>query len=147
MLGFSERRRLKLEYDKTIPRALRKLIAERVSAVTHLFPGWVNKLIVAYDGSDKDVATVKPEYEYRFVTITLHRAFIEQDDWYESLVHEVAHSLVRPYVALVDRIVEAFVPENSKGFVYDELAKAEEAMVEDLAIFSDKVTKANGEGR
>ena len=145
MLGFSERRRLKLEYDKTIPKALRKLIVERIATVTPLFPGWVNKLIIAYDGSDKDVATIKPEYEYRFVTITLHRAFIEQDDWYESLVHEVAHSLVRPYVALVDRIVEAFVPETSKGFIYDELAKAEEAMVEDLAIFADKIEKANGE--
>ena len=138
-------RRLKVEHDKSIPRALRKLIAERVATVVHLFPGWVNRLIVTYDGTDKDVATIKPEYEYRFVTITLHRAFIEQDDWRESLIHEVAHSLVRPYVALVDRIVEAFVPETSRMFIYDELAKAEEAMVEDLAIFADKIGEANGE--
>jgi hypothetical protein len=121
------------------------MIAERIGTITRLFPGWVNKLIVAYDGSDKDVATIKPEYEYRFVTIILHRAFIEQDDWRESLIHEVAHSLVRPYVALVDRIVEAFVPETSKAFIYDELAKAEEAMVEDLAIFADKIGGAGGE--
>jgi len=137
---------LKLEYDKAIPKALRKMIIERIATVLHLFPGWVNKLIVCYDGSDKDVATIKPEYEYRFVTITLHRAFIEQDDWSESLIHEVAHSVVRPYVSLVDRIVEAFVPETSKLFVYDELAKAEEAMVEDLAIFADKIGEANGGG-
>ena len=136
---------MKVEHDKSIPRSLRKLIAERMGTVVHLFPGWVNKLIVCYDGSDKDVATIKPEYEYRFVTITLHRAFIEQDDWRESLIHEVAHSLVRPYVALVDRIVEAFVPETSKAFIYDELAKAEEAMVEDLAIFADKIGGAGGE--
>lgn len=136
---------MKVEHDKGIPRALKKLIAERIETVVHLFPGWVNKLIVTYDGTDKDVATIKPEYEYRFVTIILHRAFIEQDDWRESLIHEVAHSLVRPYVALVDRIVEAFVPETSKGFIYDELAKAEEAMVEDLAIFADKIGEADGE--
>jgi len=136
---------LKVEYDKSIPKALRKLIAERMGTVLVLFPGWVNKLIVAYDGSDRDVATIKPEYEYRFVTITLHRAFIEQDDWSESLIHEVAHSVVRPYVALVDRIVEAFVPETSKPFIYDELAKAEEAIVEDLAIFADKIGGADGE--
>ena len=136
---------MKVEYDKSIPKALRKLIAERMGTVLVLFPGWVNKLIVAYDGSDRDVATIKPEYEYRFVTITLHRAFIEQDDWSESLIHEVAHSVVRPYVALVDRIVEAFVPETSKPFIYDELAKAEEAIVEDLAIFADKIGGADGE--
>ena len=136
---------MRVEYDKSIPKALRKLIAERMGTVLVLFPGWVNKLIVAYDGSDRDVATIKPEYEYRFVTITLHRAFIEQDDWSESLIHEVAHSVVRPYVALVDRIVEAFVPETSKPFIYDELAKAEEAIVEDLAIFADKIGGADGE--
>lgn len=136
---------MKVEHDKNIPKALKKLIAERIGTIAHLFPGWVNKLIVTYDGTDKDVATIKPEYEYRFVTIILHRAFIEQDDWRESLIHEVAHSLVRPYVALVDRIVEAFVPETSKAFIYDELAKAEEAMVEDLAIFADKIGGAGGE--
>lgn len=137
---------MRVEYDRTIPKPLKKTVTDRIETVRHLFPGWVNKLIVAYDGSDKDVATVRPEYEYRFVTITLHRAFVEQDDWRESLVHEIAHSLVRPYVALVDRIVESFVPENSKTFVYDELAKAEEAVVEDLAIFADKIGEADGEG-
>jgi hypothetical protein len=130
---------LKVEYDKTIPKPLKALVRERVETVSHLFPGWVHKLIVAYDGSDKDVATIRPEYEYRFVTITLHRAFVEQDDWRDSLIHEIAHSLARPYVALVDRIVEAFVPEASRVFVYDELAKAEEAMVQDLAIFAERL--------
>lgn len=137
--------RVQTRFDDSIPKPLRRVVQKRIGAIEAMFPGWVNKLIVAYDGSDKDVATIRPEYEYRFVTITLHRAFFEQDDWLDSLTHEVAHSLVRPYVALVDRIVEAFVPETSKGFIYDELAKAEEAMVEDLAIFADKIRGANGE--
>lgn len=135
------KRKLKLEFDKGIPRNIKAVISPKVSAVSHLFPGWVEKLIVTYDGTDKDVATIRPEYEYRFVTLTLHRGFIEQDDWRESMLHEIGHSLVRPYVALVDRIVESFVPENSRTFVFDELAKAEEAVAEDLAVFAEKIDK------
>jgi hypothetical protein len=138
-------RTMQTKYDDNIPKPLRRIVQKRIGTIEAMFPGWVNKLIICYDGTDKDVATIRPEYEYRFVTIILHRAFFEQDDWQDSLTHEVAHSLVRPYVALVDRIVEAFIPETSKAFIYDELAKAEEAMVEDLAIFADKIRGANGE--
>ena len=128
-----------IEIDKSIPSSLKKTIQTRINATSALFPGWVEKLIVRYDGSDRDVATIKPEYEYRFVVLILHRGFIEQDDWWESICHEVAHSLFRPYVALVERIVENFVPDTSKQFIWDELAKAEEAAAEDMAVFATKL--------
>lgn len=140
MSGVQHSPNLKIEIDESVPKALRRTISSRVNATAHLFPGWVQKLVVRYDGSDRDVATIKPEYEYRFVVLILHRGFIEQDDWRESMHHEIGHSLFRPYVALVDRIVESFVPDNAKQFVYDELAKAEEACAEDMAVFATKIS-------
>ena len=131
---------VKIEIDESIPSVVRRTVQNRINATSAFFPGWVEKLIIRYDGSDRDVATIRPEYEYRFVVVTLHRGFIEQDDWRESMYHEISHSLFRPYVALVERIVESFVPEISRQFVWDELAKAEEATAEDMAVFASKIS-------
>lgn len=132
------------KFDQSIPKTLRAVVKKRVSEVEHLFPGWVNKVLICYDGSDADVASIHADYEYRSVCVNIHRAFFEESDWKDSLIHEIGHSLVRPYVATVARVVESFVPDSVRGFVTEELVKAEEAMVEDLTIFAEKIRGANG---
>lgn len=131
---------MKITYSATIPETIQGVIEQRVSRVKHLFPLWVNHLTIRYDGANiEDIATALPQYEYRAMTVVLHPQFLDDDDWEDSLIHEIWHGIFKPYVQAVDRIVEKFVPEDSRQYVLDMLTDKEEEVAEDSAIFSKKL--------
>lgn len=120
---------------------MKSVIEQRIEAVLPLFPAWVNSLTVRWAPSEEDIATAHPQYEYRQMTITLHPLFLDDKDWHSSLVHEVCHAIVRPYVQIVDKMVEKFAADAVKDFLLDVLAAKEEEICEDLAIFVKKLQK------
>lgn len=133
---------MQIEYH--VPIALKSVIEQRIETVHDLFPAWVNILTVRWQVNDEDIATAQPQYEYRAMTLTLHPQFLDDKDWRSSLIHEIAHSIVRPLVQMVDKIVEKFAPDVTKDYLLDALALKEEEICEDLAIFVKKVeTNAN----
>lgn len=124
-----------------MPIALKTVIEQRIEAVRDLFPAWVNSLTIRWAPSEDDIATAQPQYEYRAMTVTLHPPFLEDKDWQSSLIHEICHGMVRPYVQLVDKMVEKFAVDGVKEFLLDMLAAKEEEICEDLAIFVEKIRK------
>lgn len=128
-----------MRVDYFVPIALKTEIEVRLGKVLHLFPAWVNVLTVRWAPNEDDIATADPQYEYRAMTLTLHPPFLEDPDWESSLIHEIGHGIMRPYVQVVDKIVEKFVSEGMQGYLTDLLALKEEEVVEDWAIFIKKL--------
>lgn len=134
---------MKIEYSASVPPSLRKLVRERLRSVEGLFPGWVNKLTVGYspDPEGDGIASCVPRHEYRSFGLTIHPLFFEEEDWREALLHEIGHGLLKPYTAVVDRIVEKFIADpHVRDFVAGQLRDAEEAVSEDLAIWASKLS-------
>jgi hypothetical protein len=128
-----------LRIDYFLPIGIKNTVENRIETVRGLFPSWVNILTVRWQVNDEDVATADPQYEYRAMTLTLHPPFLDDQDWHSSLIHEIAHGIFRPYVQLVDKIIEKCAPDTSKEFLLDLIASKEEEVCEDLAIFIKKI--------
>lgn len=135
---------MKIEYTATVPSSLKKTVRERLKAVEGLFPGWVNKVVVSYsiDPDGDGIVSCVPRHEYRSFGLTIHALFMEDDDWFETLLHEIGHGLLKPYTALVDKLVEEFIQDaQTRKFVASQLRDAEEAVSEDLAIWAGKLNR------
>lgn len=128
-----------MRVDYFVPIALKAEIEARIKKIQPLFPAWINVLTVRWAPNEEDIATADPQYEYRAMTLTLHPPFLEDPDWHSSLIHEIGHGIMRPYVQTVDKIIEKFAPEPIKEYLLDLLASKEEEVVEDWAIFVKKV--------
>jgi len=129
-----------LRIDYFLPIAIKTHIVAKVDAVQHLIPSWVNVLTIRWDDANKeDIATATPQYEYRMMTITFHPSFLEDPDPDSSLIHEICHGILRPYIQMVDKIVDKFAEAAVKDYLLDVLADKEEEICEDLAIFVKKL--------
>jgi len=129
-----------LRIDYFVPIAIKTQVALQMDAVKHLLPSWVNILTIRWDESNKeDVATATPQYEYRGMTIALHPLFLEDPDPESSLIHEICHGILRPYIQMVDRIVEKSTEGAMRDYLMDALADKEEEICEDLAVFAKKL--------
>lgn len=129
-----------MRIDYFVPITIKTPIANRVNAVAYLFPSWVNVLTIRWDESNKeDIATATPQYEYRAMTVTFHPLFLEDPDPESSLIHEICHGILRPYIQTVDKIVEKFAADGVRDYLLDVLADKEEEICEDLAIFVKKL--------
>jgi hypothetical protein len=135
---------MRINYDPTVPDSFVPLVSERLDGVAELFPVWCDRLVIAYDAANKeDVATAHPLPSYRMMTLELHPLFFESPDWEQDLIHEAAHGIVKPYVQIVDKIVETYVPEAIRQYILDQLSDAEEGLAEDLAIFARKCKESD----
>lgn len=133
---------MKIEYSASVPATLKKTIRERLKAVDGLFPGWVNKLVVSYgiDPEGDGFVSCVPRHEYRSFGLTIHPLFFEDEDWVETLLHEIGHGMLKPYTALVDKLVEEFIQDpQTRKFIAAQLRDLEEAVSEDLAIWAGKL--------
>lgn len=134
-----------IEYDVTVSDMLRPVLEPKFASVGHLFPGWCEKLVVCWGAGEADnvLLTCDPKHEYRTMSVTVYPLFLANDrNWRSDLIHEIQHGILRPYVAKVDRIVEKFIKDDLMSeFILDDLAEAEEAVCEDLAIFAAKLEK------
>jgi len=131
---------MRVEYVN-IPYTLVNTIAPRIEKYKHLFPGWCEKLTVYWDKKDGEetILSCIPKYEYRTMSITVFPLFLEVVDWENAMVHEIQHSLLRPYIAMVEQIVDTFLKNADTEYIYAVLGQAEEAVCEDLAIFAEKL--------
>jgi hypothetical protein len=130
---------MQVTIGESVPDSIRALVDERTKIIKNLLPVWCNSLVIHWDDSDPDIASCQPMMEYRSVVITLHRAFLSDPEWEESMLHELAHAVIAPYTSLTELIVETYVPESAQSFVLGQLAKAEEATAEDLRILISKI--------
>lgn len=132
-----------IEYDGTVSESLKKVIRPRINAVTELMPIWCDRLVIYWEARDKDgdtYATCEPKHEYRTMGITLYPLFLQAEDWQNILLHEIQHGIVRPYVAKVERLVDKLVKDEVVAeYLHEELAEAEEAVCEDLAILARRL--------
>lgn len=131
---------MRVEYCN-IPYPLIQTISPRIEQYNHLFPGWCEKLTVYWDKKDSEetILTCVPKYEYRTMSITVFPLFLEVADWENAMVHEIQHALLRPYVAMVEQIVDTYLKNADTEYIYAVLSQAEEAVCEDLAIFAEKL--------
>jgi len=128
-----------LRIDYFVPIGIKAVVQERIESVEDYFPAWVNVLTIRWQVNDEDIATATPQYAYRDFTLTLHPAFLEDPDWEESLFHEIGHGIFKPYVMVIDKIIEKLAPEGIKEYLLDQIAEKEEEVCEDLAIFIKKI--------
>jgi hypothetical protein len=74
------------------------------------------------------------------MSITIYPLFFEVEDWRNGIIHEIQHGLLRPLIAKIERIVDRFVKdEQIAEYIHDELSEAEEAVCEDLTIFTQQL--------
>lgn len=132
-----------IEYDGSVAEGVKREIKLRIDTVAYLLPVWCDKLTVYWEPHDKDgdtYATCDPLYEYRHVGITLYPLFLESPSWRDILIHEIHHAILKPYISKVDKIVEKLIKDESMtDWLNADLADAEEALCEDLAIFARKL--------
>ena len=133
---------MKVEYSD-VPATIQAVVSPRIDQFVRLFPGWCEKLTVYWDKKDGDetILTCTPRYEYRTMGITIYPLFLEVTDWENALIHEIQHSLLRPYVAMVEQIVDTFLKNGDTEYIYAVLNQAEEAVCEDLTIFAEKLCR------
>ena len=131
---------MKVIYSSDIKEPILSILKERISKIEHAFPSWCHELVVKYkdrefEENESDYhAVIETVYIYRYATLTLYPRFISDVGWYETLVHELHHSLFSPYTLATKRIVETFVSdEKVKDYIYAELSGLEEQLVEDSA--------------
>lgn len=141
---------MRIEYDGTVTESLKKVVRPKLNAVSHLLPIWCDRLVVYWEPKDKDgdtYATCSAKHEYRTMGITLYPLFLQAEDWQNILLHEIQHGIVRPYVSKVERLVEKLVKDEIVAeYLQEELAEAEEAVCEDLAILARKIMEEPVQG-
>lgn len=131
---------MKVITHNDFPLAVRWYLPE-IQRILQFLPSWVETVHLRYERSDDSMASCEVQYEYRTVTINVHPLIIEEEDWENTLIHEVVHCLLAPYTQLAHRIVSKAVTEGSKDFILGELEAAEEAITEDLSTFLTKMRK------
>jgi len=134
---------MNIEFHRSIPADLKPLIRTRISRFRYLFPSWVTELIVYYenDTGEDILLTCSPNYPYRSMSVTVFPLFFgETDDGEKAMIHEIGHGIIRPYTHIVDRVLKKYLTnEDLAQYISEELADAEEAVVQDLADFVEKL--------
>lgn len=134
---------MKIDIQNSIPMPITEIVANRLEAVRPFFPNWCNKVVVGYSYSAEDVMTCDVQYEYRTIILTIHPPFLDDDDWFDSLIHEIGHGLLKPLTQFGDKVIEHYVEdEHTRKFLYDHFLYLEEQVTEDLAIFGDKLRQS-----
>ena len=134
---------MKIVYHTPVSGDVEKVIAKRVEAVKDFFPSWCQELRVFYEFENPGGAELQciSNYQYRFVQVIVFQPFLFNDDaWRTSLLHEIMHSIITPYVDKVDKVIDKFVLDESiRDYILEDLRDQEEAVVQDSAHFLEKV--------
>jgi len=126
---------MNLIYTNSVGEAIQPLIHERISTITHLFPGWVQDVIVIYTelNEKNSSAAVEVFHQYRYVNLHIYPSFLSDIFWEETLLHELVHIVNTPYTQVVEDILENFVDSNFQAYVKQQLLLSEEAVSQDMA--------------
>lgn len=127
---------MKVTYDSSVPKAIRAQIRERLDTVLPLMPSDFRTVTVDY-GSDPEgdgIVSVDVRRDYKRLEVHIHPLFLSDEEWEDTLMHELGHVLLGRTSALVHTLLETFVTEAStREFLRQQFREAEERSCEDFA--------------
>lgn len=125
-----------------IPTALLPIIKERIESCEDYFPNWCQRVVVEYNTPptpDYEL-TCSSEYNYRFIVITVSEEFFRQENWKDSVLHEIFHAISAPFTTQAWMIVETLIEDGPvRKYVETQLRASEEAFATDAANLLDKI--------
>lgn len=137
-------RPLRIEWNDC-PAEIRAAAEPHVTACLFALPSWVTELNLFWRESGEtesgDAAlSVTVRDEYRFLSVFIHPGFLAYDGpgRYRVVLHEFAHALSSPLVALVDKLLE-HVAEDVKTFAAEDQRRAKEAVTQDIVEAMNRV--------
>lgn len=111
------------------------------SATATIAPTWLHSLRYEYGGpaTDRTVAAISIDMEYRQATISIYEAFFDRDRSYEdrlrSVAHERFHLFVQPIADVAREILKSGFQDETGPFRKlggQQITKAVEAAVQDM---------------
>lgn len=127
---------MRITYDASVPKAMRAQIRERLDTVLPLMPADFRTVTVDY-GADPDgdgIVSVDVRRDYKRLEIHIHPLFLSDEEWEDTLMHELGHVLLGRTSTLVHTLLETFVTEAStREFLRQQFREAEERSCEDFA--------------
>ena len=127
---------MKVTYDASVPKAMRAQIRERLASILPLMPADFRTVTVDY-GQDEEgdgIVSVDVRRDYKRLEIHIHPLFLSDEEWEDTLMHELGHVLLGRTSALVHTLLESFVGEaRTREFLRQQFREAEERSCEDFA--------------
>ena len=127
---------MRVTYDASVPKGMRAEIRERLETVLPLLPADFRTVIVDYgpDPEGDAVVSVDVRRDYKRLEVHIHPLFLSDEDWEDTLMHELGHVLLGRTSALVHTLLETFVAEpHTREFLRQQFREAEERSCEDFA--------------
>lgn len=138
---------MKIVFDKSVNAHVRAAVSQPIGAVEDLFPDWCSQVVVFWDeDSSKGYSLAcRPNYHYRFVQIFVYPAYLNDADQVQTLIHEIHHCIMSPYVEKAEEIINHFLEDGAtRQYIFSDLRKAEEAAVQDLTKLVGKLDTKYG---
>ena len=127
-----------ITWDGNLPPEVKAAIAPLLAKHRALLPPWLEDLSVRYDASRTDRMAAQIDYRNRWAVLIVTGEWLGDYEREETFLHEVAHIIIEPFHAAVQRIVnDTLNPGGNKSPAYG-LAQSVatdglEAAVEDIA--------------
>jgi len=130
----------KLRFHADFPQKLRKEVEELLVKYTKLTERLVDEMDVRYEYAEVDgdnLAAINVSRRYRSATMYIFPRFFTLDpgERETTLAHEVAHILTIPTRKEVFRVIENWVPMESKEYVAGVFEEVDELVTDDLSRF------------
>ena len=127
-----------ITWDGNLPPEVKAAIAPLLAKHSALLPPWLEDLSVRYDASRSDRMAAEINYHNRCATLIVTGEWLADHEREETFLHEVAHIVIEPFYAAVQRIVDDTLnPDGNKspayGLAQSVATDALEATVEDIA--------------
>lgn len=138
---------MKFVYDRSVNKVVKPTLAAVLEEVSDLFPDWCSQVTVFWETNNPNgfLVACKPNYHYRFVQLVFFPSFLDDLESTVSLVHEIQHSIMTPYVDKAEEVINHFIEDGLvRQYIFTELRKAEEAVVQDLAKLVGKLDSKYG---
>lgn len=127
---------MRVTFDGSVPAGLKAQIRRRLDTVLPLLPADFRTVTVDY-GPDADgdgIVSVDVRRDYKRLEVHIHPLFLSDDDWEDTLMHELGHVLLGRTSGMVHTLLETFVAEpHTREFLRQQFREAEERSCEDFA--------------
>lgn len=127
---------MRVTYDASVPKQMRAVLRERLERMLPLLPADFRTVTVDY-GPDVDgdgIVSVDVRRDYKRLEVHIHPLFLSDEDWEDTLMHELGHVLLGRTSTLVHTLLETFVTEGqTREFLRQQFREAEERSCEDFA--------------
>ena len=132
---------LTVKFDSTIPRGARDEIRALLAPYEAMLREEIRDLRIRLrkgsneDGAGEAQATSLTSTRYHVAYIALDASFFELTDVEkaQTIAHEAVHVIHDGYAREVEHLLQHFVPEDARTYVFNRLSDAEERAVETIA--------------